>query len=503
MYLSPFDVAVVVVYIVLIFSIALRANIFMRRQNFSRRKEGLSPIENHYLAGKTITFWEALLSIIATEFSALAFLTIPTYVYFENMSYLRFVIGACISRSLIAFFFLPKVYDRGLTIFEALARGIHGYTSISKEGISGKRAFGFFYVITKVVGTSVKLLGGSLLIAEFFEISIFMAILMISMMTYLYIMLGGLKAVVRTDMIQAVIFVVGGVAAHYVIGQMSTFTWGELFTFGWSSGKFSLFTGFSGSMSFLYGILAGVAYDAATHGVDQDLTQKLFGAKDMETAKKALAWSALGSFIVNILFLSLGVILWAYYTKHGQQLPRPEKIFSSLIENNFPTPLKGLMVASILAASMSTLDSAINALSAVFWNDVMSVKKSKLFRVFINIDNFIITVSIIICAFTFSLIPGAMKFGLQFAYLSTGPLLGFFLCRMLLSKYIKINYSPSLVFISVISCFLGMGLNHFRFGFNPQLTILSGLATTIFFMWVYSQISTYFNTPKETDNEKT
>lgn len=495
MNLSPMDVAVVVAYILIIFGIALRANFFMRKHFFLKRKEGLRAIENHYLAGKSITFAEAMLSIIATEFSALAFLTIPTYVYFENLNYLRFVIGACISRLIISAYFIPSVYGKGLTIFEALGRGIHGYKDINKEGVAGKRAFAFFYVFTKTIGTSVKLLGGSILVAEFFDIPLFFAIMLIAMMTYLYIMLGGLKAVVRTDMIQAGIFIFGGIMAHFVVGKISTYTWGELFHFGWDAGKFSLFDGFGGFLTFLYGIIAGIAYDAATHGVDQDLVQKLFGAKDLKTAQKALAWSAFGSFFVNLLFLSLGVILWAYYTKHGQALPRPDKLFSALIEHHFPTPIKGLMVASVLAASMSSLDSAINALSAVFWNDLMSVERSKLFRVFINLDNFIITVSIIVVAYMFSLIPGAIKAGLQFAYLSTGPLLAFFVCRMLLVKYIRISYSPVLIFVTVISCFLGFGINHFRFGFNPQLTILWGLITTIAFMWVYSKISDFFTSP--------
>jgi len=155
------------------------------------------------------------------------------------------------------------------------------------------------------------------------------------------------------------------------------------------------------------------------------------------------------------------------------------------------------MVASILAASMSSLDSAINAMSAVFWNDLMNVKNSKMFRTFINMDNLIITFSIVIVSYLFSFVQGAVKFGLHFSYLSTAPLLAFFLCRMLLEKYIKIRFSSSLIFLSFISCFLGMGLNHFRFGFNPQLTILWGILSTISFMWIYSRISEFFRTPKE------
>lgn len=487
------DVAVVLAYIVLIYTIAIRANLSMRKVHRRENESNQTVMERHYLAGKSITFWEATLSIVATEFSALAFLIIPTYVYFENMNYIRFVIGACISRALIAFFFLPYVYGKGLTIFEVLARGIHGYKVLKKEGESGRRTFAFFYIVTKIIGVSVKLLGGAILIADFFQVTLFAAIISISTMTYLYILVGGLKAVVRTDMLQAGVFITGGIAAHHVIGQMSSYSWGELFMFGASAGKFNFWSGSYGFVHFVYGILAGIAYDAATHGVDQDLTQKLFGAKDKETAKKALAWSALGSFFVNILFLTLGVILWAYYTKHGKIIPPPEKMFSTLIENNFPSPLKGLMVASILAACMSTLDSSINALSSVMWNDLLNVKRSKMIRVYINMDNFIITLAIVMMAFLFSMVPHSLKFGMQFAYLATAPLLAFFLCRMVLSKYMRINFSSSLIILSFGFTFLGMGINHFRLGFDPQLTILWGIMTTIFFMWLYSRITDFMN----------
>ncbi|MGE3609878.1 MAG: hypothetical protein AB7I27_09865 [Bacteriovoracaceae bacterium] len=497
MLLSTIDIAIVIIYIFLIFSIAIGANTYMRKHFQQFRRKGPKAIENQYLAGKTITFWEALLSIIATEFSALAFLTIPTYVYFENMSYMRFVIGACISRALIAFYFLPRVYGRGLTIFEVLARGIHNYPSLIKEGIQGKKTFATLYVFTKIIGVSIKLLGGAILMAEFFNTGVFVMLVMIAFMTYLYIILGGLKAVVRTDMIQAGIFILGGLAAHFIVGKMSSLSWGELFAFGWENGKFSLFSSASEGLAFLYGILAGIAYDAATHGVDQDLTQKLFGAQNIRTARKALAWSALGSFIVNLIFLSLGVILWAYYTKHGQPLPEPSKLFSSLIENYFPSPIKGLMVASILAACMSTLDSSINALSACLWNDIMNVDKSKMFQLYIYLDNFIITIAIIVVANIFTYIPGGSKFGMHFSYLSTAPLLAYFICRMLLSKYIKITYSRSLIYLCFLFCFLGMGINHFRFGFNPQLTIIWGIVFTIIAMWTYSKVNTLLNSSEK------
>ena len=497
MQLSSLDVAVILAYIILIFFIAIKAKMFMKNWLGSKKNNGLRPIENHYLAGRSISFWEAVMSIIATEFSAMAFLIIPTYVYFENMSYLKFVIGAILSRSFISWYFIPKIYGKGLTIFEALARGINGYADIRPEGHRGKRTFAFFYIFSKLVGVSVKFLGGAILIAEFLDWPLFYAMAMISFLTYLYIIIGGLKAVVRTDMIQATVFIFGGIMAHYVVGKMSSLTWGELVSYGFDHGKFSLWSSNSGFLSFISGVLAGAAYDAATHGVDQDVTQKFLGAKDVKTAQQALAWSSLGSLLVNLIFLSLGVVVWSFYTKHGQPIPAPDRIFSYLIEHHFPSPIKGLMVASILAASMSSLDSSINAMSAIFWNDLMSSKKSEYFRVYINLDNAIIAIGIVVSAHLVSQIPGGMKFGMNFAYLATAPLLSFFVCRMMLSKWIKMTYSRTLIMLSIFTCFLGMALNHFSFGFNPHLTILVGILTTIVFMWVYSKLIDFSNTPKE------
>ncbi|HXH73664.1 MAG TPA: hypothetical protein VNJ08_01770 [Bacteriovoracaceae bacterium] len=495
MQLTPLDVAVVAAYILFIFGIALKANLFMRRYMKTERAIGNSPIENHYLAGGSITFWEATLSIIATEFSALAFFTIPTYAYFDNMTYMRFVIGACFSRAVVSRYFLPSIYGKGLTIFEALGRGIYDYKRLTRSGIRAKTVFSGFYLSTKLVGVSIKLLGAAMLLGEFLSIPLSSAIVMISLMTYLYLILGGLKAVVRTDMFQAGIFIFGGIMAHYVVSKISPLSWGELFQFGVQEGKFNPINA-SGYLSFLYGILAGMAYDAATHGVDQDQIQKILGTTDLNTAQRAMNWSALGSFIVNILFLSLGVILWAYYTKSGVPVPHPSKIFTSLIEEHFPSPVKGLIVASVLAASMSTLDSAINALSACFWNDFMNSKKSKLVALYIKLDNFIITLSIIIVAYIFSIIPSFTHYGTYFAYITTTPLLALFVCRMLLGRWIRLTYSVSVVLFGISASFLGMALNHLRFGFNPQLTILWGIFTAIFFLWIYSKI-TDIMLPKE------
>lgn len=496
MHLGTLDIAIIILYIVLVFAIALDAGSFMKMNLRAKNKEGLTYAQNHYLAGKSITFWEALLSMVATEFSALAFLAIPTYVYFENLNALRFIIGACLSRACIALFFLPKMYNQGLTIFEVLARGKQSGGSIGPGEKSGQKFFAFFYFVTKIVGVGIRLLGGAILVAQLLDFSLFLTIIMIAVMTYLYVILGGLKAVVRTDMIQAGIFILGGVVAHIAVANLGHSSWMTLFSFGFEHGKLSLF-GPGQGLAFAYGILAGIAYDAATHGVDQDFAQKLLGAKDMATAKKAVGWSAVGTLAVNLLFLTLGVILWSHYTIQGQPLPGADKMFFTVIVDYFPSPMKGLMVASILAACMSTLDSAINALSACFWNDLMSVEKTRSVRMYINLDNFIITVAIVIVAYLFSFSNQFADLGLYFGCLCAAPLLAFFIHRMLLPSHFTTDYSPALITISsVVSC-AAMSVSHFRFELDVQVTILVGLLASSAFMYLYSKIGLLFEERQE------
>jgi Na+/pantothenate symporter len=103
MELGYIDIFIIIAYITALYAIARRARLFMQKKDLDEGVE-TNLIQNHYIAGKSITFWELLLSIVATEFSAMAFLMIPTYVYYENLSFIRFIFGACISRIFIATF---------------------------------------------------------------------------------------------------------------------------------------------------------------------------------------------------------------------------------------------------------------------------------------------------------------------------------------------------------------------------------------------------------------
>ena len=240
------DYFVIFIYLGGIFYLAYRS---------SRSINSNNPLEEQYLAGKSLTVPESLASIIATEVSALTFLGIPAFAFGSNYSFIQIYMGAVFGRIIIAKLMLPLVYDKGITVFTVM--GLNG----NKQG---QRAIACFYSLNKFLAVGVRLFSGSILVAEFFGLSIYTAVGLICIITFFYTLIGGLKAVVRTDMVQMLLFISGGIAAHFLIPQISGNSWGELMGAAHAAGK-TTFIDFSNLWPFVIGILGGVLFDMATH----------------------------------------------------------------------------------------------------------------------------------------------------------------------------------------------------------------------------------------------
>lgn len=384
-------------------------------------------INDQYLAGKSLTVTESMSSIIATEVSALTFLGIPAFSYGSNYSFIQIYLGAIIGRIIIARLFLPKIYNKGLTI----------YSVMGKTGtINGQRFTAIFYTINKLLAVGVRLFSGSILVAAFFNISIYIAISIICVVTFFYTLIGGLKAVVRTDMAQMGLFVLGGIIAHYIIPQTANTPWIELITTAIDAGKMSILSN-SDISSLFIGIAGGVLFDMATHGVDQDFVQRLTANKSIEGAKKAIICSTFLSILVALIFLSIGSLLWSYYQTVTPPNIANDQLFAYFITNYFPVGLKGLMVAGVLAATMSTLDSSINAMSASFYKDILRHDESKNVATSYKIDTLIITILLMAVAFIASKSDGLLVLGLKITSWTAGSLLALFFSSVIWNKFSK------------------------------------------------------------------
>lgn len=471
--IESIDYFVVLVYLIGIFTLAFKTG----RLSQVNKSDIL---EDQYLAGKSLSFSQSLLSIIATEVSALTFLGIPAFAYGQDFSFIQIYIGAILGRFLIAKYFMPKIYDKGLTIYSVMgANGTKG----------GQRSVAIFYSLNKFLAIGVRLFSGSILIAEFFFVSIYTAILIVSLLTFFYTLIGGLRAVVRTDMIQMFLFVAGGIIAHYMIPQVSNHSWLQLMQISYESGKLSFFD-INNLTPFFIGTIGGVLFDMATHGVDQDFVQRLTANESIEKAKKAIIFSSFLSIAVGFLFLGIGALLWAHYQLQAPPEVINDKLFAYFITHYFPSGLKGLMVAGVLAATMSTLDSTINALSASFYSDIanhQTINKKKIKSLYQR-DTLIITITLVIIAFIASKSDQLLLLGLKITSWTAGTLLAIFIANVLIPNYIKSKLTSYCVIGAYVIGITSVYFTNSYLKAPWQWNVYVGCSSSLVFLWLIGVI---------------
>ena len=468
--ISLADYTVIAIYILGIFFLAF----------YSGRKKGSYTESNdlifeQYLAGKSLTFWESLSSIIATEVSALTFLGIPAFAYGKDFSFIQIYMGALIGRFLIATVILPKIYNDDITIYSTMAK--------NNGTINGQRFTAIFFFLNKILAVGVRLFSGSILVAEFFNLSIYTAVFVICIITFFYTLIGGLKAVVRTDMVQMGLFITGGIVAHYVIPQVDGRSWNELMSIAANADKTSFFD-FSNPWPFFTGVIGGILFDMATHGVDQDFVQRLTANKSLKSAQKAIIFSTFLSISVGLLFLSIGALLWSHYQSFTPPDIGNDQLFAYFITTYFPTGLKGLMVAGVLAATMSTLDSTINALSACFYNDIIHHRSHNQDQIgrYYKIDTFIITFLLMMIAFVASSSDGLLLLGLKITSWTAGSLLALFFASVVWQKCLKTSLDTKAVIGAYIFGISGVYLNNNILSWAWQWNVYFGFTFAIIFL---------------------
>jgi len=176
---------------------------------------------------------------------------------------------------------------------------------------------------------------------------------------------------VWTDVLQTLVYLLGGAAAVWLIGRGVPGSWGAILDTAASQGKLRLidtYTGIDRPHTLYAGLIGGAFLSMASHGADQLIVQRLLASSSLRDARRALIGSGIGVIFQFALFLFIGIGLYAFY--RGQSFPAPDVIFPKFIVEVMPPGLTGLVVAAILAAAMSTVSGSLNSLSAATTHDL-------------------------------------------------------------------------------------------------------------------------------------
>lgn len=330
---------------------------------------GQRDAKDYFIAGQKIPWWAILFSVVATETSALTFISIPGVAYLGNLGFLQVATGYLIGRIVVAYTLLPRYYHGELVTAYALLE--------RRFGLHTRRFASVTFMVTRGFGDSVRIFATAIPIAIIIGPALPagytrpVSILVLGVLTLIYTYHGGMRAVVWTDVVQTVVYLLGGIGAVYLIGQGVDGGWGAILSQAGAADKLrgiDLYTGFDRPHTIFAGLIGGAFLSMASHGADQLIVQRLLTASSLADARKALIGSGIAVIAQFALFLIIGIGLWAFF--ENRAFPAPDAIFPTFIVENMPPGMTGLVIAAILAASMSTLSGSINSLGAATTHDI-------------------------------------------------------------------------------------------------------------------------------------
>jgi SSS family solute:Na+ symporter len=347
------DLAVILAYLVLITWFGAR---FKQKQ---------SSVKGYFLGGSQAPWWAIAFSIVSAETSTLTVIGTPALSFAGNFTFLQLILGYLLGRLVISVLFLPQ-YFRGqmFTAYELMGRRfgprIRKFTAgtflLLRALAEGVRVFAVSIVISIVLGSG--------------EVA---SIFVIVCLTLFYTFEGGMTAVIWTDVVQMILYVGGALASFFLILQLIPGGWAHAVALGSAAHKFQFFdfrfsfsaAFFQRTYSFWSGLLGGCFLTTASHGTEQLLVQRYLAARSERDSRLALFGSWLVVFFQFALFLMIGVLLFVYYHDTGMPAPAiPERSYPEFVWNHLPAGLAGLVIAAILAAAMSNLSAALNALAS-------------------------------------------------------------------------------------------------------------------------------------------
>ena len=312
---------------------------------------------DYFVADRAIPWWAVMFSIVASETSALTFISIPGLAYTGNLGFLEVVAGYIVGRIVVAYTLLPRYFAGNLVTAYALLE--------TRFGLGTRRFTSIVFMITRAMADAVRVF------ATAKEYTMPAAIVVLGVLTVIYTYRGGMKAVVWTELLQASIYLMGGISAIVLIGQSVDGGWTTILAQAGAAGKLQgidWYAGFDRPHTMFAGLIGGAFLAMASHGTDQIIVQRLLSSRSLKQAQLAIIGSGFAVFAQMALFLMVGLGLWVVYG--GQTFATADQIFPTFIIERMPHGLIGLIVAAIIAATMSTHSGAINALAASSTYDI-------------------------------------------------------------------------------------------------------------------------------------
>lgn len=407
----------------------------------------------YFLAGRTVGWLPVAGSTWATKLSALTFIGVPGAAIAGNFTYVQLWFGSFLAAYVVATLLIPEFYRLQVpTIYTYLGRRIGPWSHVSAAVV---------FIASRCLASAVRLAGCAIAVSVFFDLGLVEAIALIAGVAAVYVLMGGLRSVIWTDMLQLALFVFGAMAAIVFVGLKLPGGFFEIVETGVALDKFRVFDfrlDVADPSTFWTGNVFAFVLGLATGGADQDIAQRALACRGARQARTALISAGAADLFSTCLFLSVGAAVFSYYQAFPDTAvtalsteDRYDYVFPHFIRHELPPGLRGALVAALLAAAMSSLDSALSGLASTAYFDLRRTQRAEetLSLVWPRFLVIMFAILLALIAIGFGRQPSILWFGLQIMGYTYGGLLGLFLIALFLRRFADDFTSVLAVFSSI------------------------------------------------------
>jgi len=417
-----------------------------------------------YTANRQSPWYLVAFGMIGASLSGVTFISIPGEVGNSNFYYFQIVLGYLAGYAVIALILLPLYYRLNLiSIYEFLKM---------RMGFWSHKTGAFFFLISRIVGASFRLfLVASVLQIGFFNafdlpfaVSVATAILLI----WLYTQKGGIKTIVWTDTLQTLFMILSVIVSIFLIKENLGWSFSELITSVTNDTRSTIFNwDVKSSTNFFKQFLSGAFIAIVMTGLDQDMMQKNLTCKSLKDAQKNVFWFSVVLVIVNVLFLTLGLLLFQFVELNTLIMPeRTDGLFPMVAIQHFTLFGGVVFLLGITAAAYSSADSALTALTTSFCVDFLGFKpenfeQKKNLRKLVHLG---FSIMLFVTVLIFNEVNDRSVITSVFvaAGYTYGPILGLFVFGIYTKHEVKDKWVP-------IVCVVSPVLSYLIKSYSPQL----------------------------------
>ncbi len=336
----------------------------------SRRSDN----QSFFIGNRRSPWYLVAIAMIGTSISGVTFISVPGWVGTSQFSYLQMVLGYLLGYFVIANVLLPLYYRLQLTSI---------YTYLDKRfGFYSYKTGAVLFLVSRIIGSAFRLFIVSsvlqLTVFDAWGIPFWVTVTATILLIWLYTRKGGVKTVLWTDTFQTITMLVAVILTIFFIakelhlnfsGIVSTISHSEL-------SRIWFFDDINNRFHFLKQFFGGAFITIVMTGLDQDQMQKNLSCRSYSDAKKNMYWYGFAFLPVNLLFLSLGVLLYKFAEVKGISIPaQTDNLFPIIATQGYISPVVGILfVLGLISAAYSSADSALTALTTSFTIDILNTK---------------------------------------------------------------------------------------------------------------------------------